>query len=279
MTVELLDNFETPELLAVKPTRTKAEYCWTCGPSIIWYFLKKYSLEDISYLDSDLYFVGNPKIAFDEIGQNSVAITEQGSSEKSERLYGKYCVQFLFFRNDNEGCRALAWWRDKCIEWCFQRFEDGRYADQKYLDSFPVLFKNVYVIKNYGVGIAPWNMHKYEYKDNFISYQGVDYPSVFIHMHGLRFKIYDKKLTIQSNDDIINENDKTFFYNPYAILLVNILNNNFSKSVESFEVNGISKKRAFYFKLRALLRDNKMVQFVYFKIFKRTYKGNGTIVQ
>ena len=29
MTVELLDEFETPELLAVKPTRNKAEYCWT----------------------------------------------------------------------------------------------------------------------------------------------------------------------------------------------------------------------------------------------------------
>ena len=62
MTVELLDYFETPELLAVKPTRTKAEYCWTCGPSVIWYFLKKYNLPDITYLDSDLFFIGNPQV-------------------------------------------------------------------------------------------------------------------------------------------------------------------------------------------------------------------------
>ena len=130
MTVELSDDFESPELLAVKPTRTKAEYCWTCGPSVIWYFLTKYELEDITYLDSDLFFLKAPKVVYDEIAGSSVAITEQGLSEKDAGLYGKYCVQYMYFKNDQEGRKTLKWWRDRCIEWCFQRFEDGKYGDQ-----------------------------------------------------------------------------------------------------------------------------------------------------
>ncbi len=279
MTIELVDDFETPELLAVKPSRTKAEYCWTCGPSVIWHFLKKYNLPDITYLDSDLFFIGNPKIAFDEIGDRSIAITKQGISEKSEKLYGKYCVQYMFFRNDEEGCKALAWWRDSCIEWCFQRFEDGKYADQKYLDSFPSLFKNLCVIKNYGVGIAPWNMHKYEYKENSICYQGEEYPNVFVHMHGLKLNISETSLKVCSYDDIITEKDKVFFYNSYVELLVHILNTYFGKHIDNYSVKGVSTSRFYYYKLRAALRDVKLIQFLYFKVFKRTYQGHGTIIQ
>jgi hypothetical protein len=279
MTVELVDDFETPELLEAKKDRTKAEYCWTCGPAVIWHFMKKYALSDITYLDSDLFFLGDPKIAFDEIGDNSIAITKQGISKKSEELYGKYCVQFMFFRNDEEGCKALAWWRDSCIDWCYQRFEEGKYADQKYLDQFPVKFSKLCVMKNLGVGVAPWNMHRYGYKKDAITYEGKDYPVVFVHMHGLKFNIKDTKLSICSYDDIITEKDKEFFYNPYASVLVNLLNGIYGKGIKEYEISGISGTRRFYYKLRAALRDVKFIQYLYFKVFKRTYQGHGTIVE
>src|SRR5574344_2685231 len=44
LSVVHLKEFETKELLAVKPTRSRAEYCWTCGPSVIWYFIKEFNL-------------------------------------------------------------------------------------------------------------------------------------------------------------------------------------------------------------------------------------------
>ena len=243
MTVELVSDFETPELLAVKPTRSKAEYCWTCGPSVIWYFLTKYKLPNLTYLDSDLYFVGNPQIVFDEIGEKSIAITEQGISKKSESLYGKYCVQFMFFKNDEDGRSALLWWRDSCIDWCFQRFEDGKYGDQKYLDQFPVKFNNLCVITNYGAGIAPWNMHKYWYNNNSICYKGLWYPCIFVHMHGLKLTISDKKMLLRSYDDTITQSDKEAFYNGYAELLMNVINSYFNSEIESFMVKGVSFTR------------------------------------
>lgn len=116
MTVELLSTIETPELLAVKPTRSRGEYCWTCGPSAIYHFLTKYELDTITYLDSDLMFMTDPSVVFQEVGNSSVAITEQGIGDKEARTYGKYCVQYITFRNDKDGLGALTWWRDSCIE-------------------------------------------------------------------------------------------------------------------------------------------------------------------
>lgn len=276
ITVELLDDFETPELLAVKPTRTKAEYCWTCGPSAIWFFLKKYDLTDITYIDSDLFFIGNPQIVFDEIGDSSIAITEQGTSKKSEALYGKYCVQFMYFKNDHEGCDALAWWRDSCIEWCYQRFEKGLYADQKYLDQFPLRYKNLCVIENLGAGIAPWNMHKYSYYNDCIEYMGKEYPCIFLHMHGFKIDISNNCLFLRSSDDTITKEDKLAYYNRYAELLKGALNLYYDKDITNYEISGVSFLRKVYYKIRALFRDVRIIQWLYFKVFKRTYQGHGT---
>lgn len=179
MTVELLDDFETPELLTVKPSRNKAEYCWTAGPSVIYYFLTKYNLEKITYLDSDLFFLSDPHLIEEEAGNSSVVITEQNISEDAASKYGRYCVQYMTFKNDKEGLEALTWWRDSCIDWCFQIMEPTRYADQKYLDEFPKKWRSVYVVKNPGAGIAPWNMYRYQYGDNFLIYEKKEWPLVF----------------------------------------------------------------------------------------------------
>ena len=42
LTVVTLKEFEDEALLAVKPTRTAGEYCWTCSGSTILYCLKHY---------------------------------------------------------------------------------------------------------------------------------------------------------------------------------------------------------------------------------------------
>lgn len=275
MTVELLDDFETPGLLKIKQTRTKAEYCWTCGPSVIWHFLKKYDLPNITYLDSDLFFMSNPSVIKDEIGEASVAITEQGISEKSAKQYGRYCVQYMFFKNDEEGCNTLAWWRDKCIEWCFQRFEENKYGDQKYLDEFPSLSPSLCVISNPSAGIAPWNMSRYTLKGNSIIQNGIEYPFVFYHMHGITADIKDSVLTMQSIHHFFSKEQVEKFLLPYAILNMDVLNRFYGKKLTVCNAHGIQGLKSLEYSLRGLLRENKIVQWIYFNLLKKTYQGHG----
>lgn len=276
LTVELIDDIETPELLAVKPTRSRGEYCWTCGPTVIKHFLDKYNLDSITYLDSDLMFLSNPKIVADEVGSASVAITEQGIGEKEAKLYGKYCVQYLTFKNNNDGIAVLSWWKDSCIEWCFQRIEDNKFGDQKYLDEFPKRWKNVYVIQNLGVGIAPWNMHKYSYKDNSFTFNGKEYPFVFFHMHGVKFEYMDKDIHITTTHESLSKDTTEKFFRPYAELLKDVLVNYFGYEVNNTYVHDMASIKKFEYKIRGVMRNNAIIRWIWFSLFKKKYKGHGT---
>lgn len=278
MTVECMCDHEDDFFLELKEKRNKAEYCWTCGPYVIHYFLTHYGLPNITYLDSDLFFIGDPNIAISEIAENSIAITEQGISDKNAQLYGKYCVQFMYFKNDKNGLAALEWWRDSCFEWCYQKFEEGKFGDQKYLDYFPEKFENVYIIKNPGVGIAPWNYHRYKYENGgkTLLYKGNKYPSVFFHMHGIKSEIEDSTLKMSSIDCFINNKDRALFFNPYAELNAIILSKYFGKNISSYRILGIPQWRYLEIKVRSALKRITFFRSVYYNFFRPVEHNHGT---
>src|ERR1700746_3815030 len=76
LTVVSLKEFEDEELLRIKPTRTAAEYCWTCSSSTILYSINKFRLQNCTYIDADMYFYSDPIVLVNEMGNKSVLITE-----------------------------------------------------------------------------------------------------------------------------------------------------------------------------------------------------------
>lgn len=181
-----------PDLLSVKDSRTRGEYCWTCSSATILYCLKEFNLGTCTYLDADLSFFANPKILIDEIGDSSILLTEHRDAPiyDTKNICGKYCVQFAFFRNDANGLEALNWWFNACIGWCFNRIEDGRFGDQKYLDDWPTRYKGVHVLKHLGGGVAPWNVPQYKiyYNKNriFVKDNQQDVPIIFYHFQDIK---------------------------------------------------------------------------------------------
>jgi hypothetical protein len=271
VTIDLVSDFETPELLAVKPTRTRAEYCWTCGPSVIYHFITKYNLDACTYIDADLMFFSSPQIIYDEIGQASVGITEHFTDEADT---GRFCVQFVFFRNNDSGMAALTWWRDKCIEWCYNRFEDGKFGDQKYVESFPVLFNDVHIIENRGVGVACWNMYQYQYelkRSKNLIFDNRTIPIVFFHYHGIILELKNEELFLKVRTFDFHKkqgSDIECLLNEYLLLLVEVYKYFFNKDIKAFHI----VKRKFYKRFTALLkktfRKNKFAQFICHDLLK-----------
>ncbi len=163
-TVISLKEFENERLLNIKNDRSIAEYCWTATGSTIKYCLDNYSLDHCTYLDADLYFFSNPKVLLDEVVDGSTLITEHRYTKKYDqsKSSGKYCVQFMTFFNNENSKRALNWWIDSCIDWCYACAEDGKYGDQKYLDDWIIRFNDIHELRNLGGGVAPWNIQQYD---------------------------------------------------------------------------------------------------------------------
>ncbi len=205
-----IDNLEKhdPQLLKAKLNRTNIEYYFTCTPSLPLYILKNYpDIDLITYIDADMYFFSNPAPYFDEIDKHSIAIVEHRFpyDQKHFKIYGTYNVGILSFRNDVNGTSCLKWWREKCLEWCYDCCEEERYADQKYLDKWPSKFQNLIVIKNIGINAAPWNIKNYCITMKGSTILVDDDPLILYHFHGLKqinrfiyypfLDNYDMKLT------------------------------------------------------------------------------------
>lgn len=196
-----LKDFESPELLAVKPDRTVAEYCWTCAPCLPAYLFDAHpSIQFITYLDADLLFFSSLDPIYAEIGDASSVIVEHRFSPRfmPSIVNGKYNVQWVSFRHNEYGLKTLHWWRDKCIEWCYYRLEDDRMGDQKYLDVWTQKFKGVHELHHIGAGTAPWNFANYHIHEENGQIWIDDVPLIFYHFHSYRILANSRSVPMPS---------------------------------------------------------------------------------
>lgn len=122
------------------------------------------------------------------MGTCSVAITPHRFPPELRDYvrYGIYNVGWLSFRHDPVANECLHWWRARCLEWCYDRVEDGKFADQKYLDQWPALFGSVAVLTHPGANLAAWNLSsvKLGRGDGTVTADGR--PLIFYHFHQLK---------------------------------------------------------------------------------------------
>jgi hypothetical protein len=186
-----LEDFERNDvdLRSARKNRSQIEYYFTCTPSLPLYIFNHFpDLKEVTYLDADLFFFADPQPVFDEIGDHSVALIPHRFQEELSfmEVSGIYNVGFVYFRQDRTGLGILTWWRNECLQWCYDRLEPGRFADQKYLDRVPELFVGVKIIQHKGANLGPWNVRNYELVQANEGLLVDDQPLIFYHFHGLR---------------------------------------------------------------------------------------------
>ena len=178
-----------PRLLEAKRARSAVEYYFTCTPALVWHLMtREVPGEPVTYLDADLLFFASPAPLFEESRGSSVTILGHRFAPELRHLerFGIYNVSWIAFGADAAARECLGWWRDRCLEWCFDRLEDGRFADQKYLDDWPTRFRGVHVLAHQGAGVAPWNVsaHPITLRDGR-PFAG-SAPLIVYHFHGFK---------------------------------------------------------------------------------------------
>lgn len=178
-----------PELARTKSTRSSLEYGLTCAPCLALHILRRDpSVDLITHLEPDVWFVQSPELIFDEIGTRSVAIVPHRFSPGLERLAenGRYNTGWITFRRSTAGLACLESWRAQCIDWCYLRHEPGRYAAQKYLDQWTACFAEVCEVQHHGANLGLWNLRGQRVTQHLHALTVDDAPLVFFHFHDLR---------------------------------------------------------------------------------------------
>lgn len=223
-----IDEIESdePRLVALKTLRSKMEYYFTCTPLIIRYVMNQLAIPDslAIYLDSDLFFFDNPSRVVEAMDGASVGIIEhrylESTSQKLDK-YGRFNVGWVGFRNDAKGRDVLNWYADQTLEWCSDKPERGKYADQGYLNWFPE-FPGVRILNSAGFNLAPWNTRRHILtlsKEPTVAVRADGDPLVFFHFHGLReFRSWFTSSQLLYRSPMTRVL-KEFVYRPYAIAL------------------------------------------------------------
>ena len=166
------------------------EYYFTLSPVLPLYIFDHFHEVDlITTFDADIHFFSDPSPIFAEMEHNSILITPHkfsGSLKKLE-IFGLYNVSFQSFKKDDVAIKCLTKWKQQCLEWCYDRLEKNRFADQKYLDSWPADYQGVKVLENKGTGLAPWNSNNYDYKLKEKCIYVYGDKLIYYHFQGLKF--------------------------------------------------------------------------------------------
>jgi len=176
-----------PTLRGARDFRSRDEYHLTATPAFLWHLLTRVpDTAPLTFVAPELCFFASPAALVAESSSGSIALTPRRFPPRRERLarYGRYDPGWITFLDDRSGREALAWWRNRCIEWCHARLEDGKFGAQKYLDDWTTRFQGVHVLANPGAGVAPWNVDALPVGTGAGGPTVGSAPLVFYHFHG-----------------------------------------------------------------------------------------------
>lgn len=196
-----LEAFDA-RLPVARANRTRIEYYFTLSPFLPLYLLTTFpNIPYITYVDADCFFYASPQPIYDELGDGSVLVIEHrfARSDAGRLKYGRFNVGLQVFRRDRYALDCLRNWAGQCAEWCYDKVEDGKFADQKYLDEWPIICRGLKILQHKGVNVAPWNIGNVMLACRNSRLYVDDVPLIMYHFHDLRF--VTSEMYCPTNDD------------------------------------------------------------------------------
>lgn len=194
-----------PDFATARNNRTLIEWYFTATSVLPHYLFVRFpNLNRVTYIDSDLYFYTSPAILHEESKGKSVQIIEHRFSPHLVSLarYGRFNVAWISFFNSVEGRHVVDDYRRECLEWCYDRLEDDKFADQKYLDKWPERYPNCCISRWIGADVAHWNIGQWD-----VSYFNQD---IYVNSERLLFYHFQGVKRIDSGEYTAGNDPKTF---------------------------------------------------------------------
>jgi len=185
-----VEDIGDAELLEVRKTRPRREFCWTCpGPLMLSLLGEAGGGSIVTYLDADLMFFSDIKPIYDELGDKDILIHGHNFAPRFEsyaKASGIFNVGLISVRNSAQGMGCLTRWRAQNMEKCELDPDNGYCGDQKYLDEWPSLYSGLVILQHPGGGVAPWNAEAHEVTEEGGKVMIDGRPLIFYHFHALR---------------------------------------------------------------------------------------------
>ena len=210
-----------PRLLDAKANRKTVEYYFTLSPWLVLAALEAIpEANRATYLDSDLYFFNSPQGLWQEIGAAPLVMVEHRfSSGYADKVrFGRFNVGWNTFDRSPAAQRALRWWAEACLEWCYDRVEGEKFADQGYLTALHRNNPETHVLQYPGINLAEYNLDNYSL---YLSKNGPyanSQPVIYWHMHCL-FEQSDGSFKVLLRDDLLSDPVVNWAYQHYVGVL------------------------------------------------------------
>jgi len=156
-----------PELPKSKLGRQLKEYIVSFKPFLPQYIFEKFNESAVIFVDADIAFWRDASEMFELF--NKCSFFAKDHEIEPARSAGRFNVGLLGYKNDESCLKWLAWWQEKCIEWCYWRADNGRFAEQGYwniLHNQPQKFEGFLSTDHPGINLAPWNIMKHSISAN-----------------------------------------------------------------------------------------------------------------
>jgi hypothetical protein len=145
------------------------EFNTNVKPSFMKYIFDNSNLDNLVYLDPDIYIYNRLDPVFDLLERANVVLTphitspindDKTPTEQDFLSSGTYNLGFIAVRRSSESRRMLDWWERRCLEQGYNETRTGLFVDQKWMNLVPCLFEKVEQCKDPGCNMAYWNLHE-----------------------------------------------------------------------------------------------------------------------
>jgi hypothetical protein len=192
--VEVIEISELQDINAIfkvfLESRNYAESIISIKPYLIEKQLQRIEPKEyLIYFDADIFFFNSMLLMQEFKGGFEVLLSQHlfPLNMIESVKFGKFNGGMVVFRNSSKSRALLSRWKAQCTEWCKLELFEDRFADQKYLDSFPI-DAEVIALRHSGVNNG---QYYFQEKRNFKIHRGkgviIDGFSLSsFHFHGIR---------------------------------------------------------------------------------------------